>query len=78
MEDLSLFIVKNIKQISSKKDIDLKTKISDLNFEYIDFIELCLEIEEEYEVFLDENLIEKKESVEDLVIYVANEIEALR
>lgn len=69
-EILNNFVLNNIKEISKKNNINLQTKIIDLNLDFIDFIELCLEIEEEYNIFLDEELIEKKEKIIDLIEYI--------
>ena len=74
MEQIENFVIQEIKKISENKDITKDTKFKDLNFEFIDYIELCLEVEDYYGIFLDEHLVESHNLISDFIDYVKEKI----
>ena len=74
IQDLSKTIIEEINKIVEIKDLNSFFLLKNLNFEDLDYIELCLELEDKYDVFLDENTVENLETIDDLINYVFEKI----
>jgi acyl carrier protein len=66
------FIIAQIKLIkpSFNGELDSDAKLSIICLDDIDFIELTIEIEEEYDLLLDENTISELKTIGNIVEYV--------
>lgn len=72
-KNIESFVINILKSISYINEININTKLSSLNLEDIDFTEIAVECEDEFEISLDELHMEKLETVKDLLNYIENE-----
>ncbi len=59
-------IIKN-KQIKIKSNTDLNTNIADLNIDSIDFIDIIIDIEEKYNIQIEDEKLTNIKSINDLI-----------
>ena len=59
-------IIKN-KQIKIKSNTDLNTNIADLNIDSIDFIDIIIDIEEKYNIQIEDEKLTSIKSINDLI-----------
>jgi len=71
---VSNFLIGLLKTIKPEFEIKNETLISDLDLEDIDFTEIAVECEDEFEIILDELHIEKLKTVEEIINYIETEI----
>jgi|APSaa5957512622_1039677.scaffolds.fasta_scaffold358020_2 acyl carrier protein len=66
------FITSQIKLIKPSFDgkLNSDTELSNIGFDDIDFIELTIEIEEEYDLLLNESIVSELKTIGDVVEYV--------
>ena len=74
IEKIEKNVIKIINEIKNIDNLNPLFYLNDLKFEDLDYIELCLELEEEYEIFLDEEYVSKLEKIKNLIDYVFEKI----
>jgi acyl carrier protein len=73
--DIEKCILSQIKSMrEDNKLITENTMFEELEFDDIDFIELTVELEEAFDIFLDEKVIEEKKNAKNVSFYVYEEI----
>jgi acyl carrier protein len=76
--DIEKCILSQVKSMrEDNKLISEETSFKELEFDDIDFIELTIELEEAFDIFLDEKEIEEKGNSKKVAIYVYEEIKKI-
>ncbi len=76
--DIEKCILNQVKSMrEDNKLISEETSFKELEFDDIDFIELTIELEEAFDIFLDEKEIEEKGNSKKVAIYVYEEIKKI-
>jgi acyl carrier protein len=71
---VSTFLINLLKTIRPDIEIKRETMVVALELEDIDFTEIAVECEDEFEIILDELHIEKLSTVEDIINYIETEV----
>jgi acyl carrier protein len=73
-KSVNKYLIGLLKSMCPDKNIDEKTSLALLELEDIDYTELAIELEEKYEILLDELKIEKMLIVKEIIDYVEEEL----
>ena len=69
--DVKEFVISDIKKIKKlNNDIKLETLIEELNFDSIEIVELMMDLEDEYNINLDLDVLVTFNRVIDIIFYI--------
>ncbi|MCR5112411.1 MAG: hypothetical protein K6A63_00585 [Acholeplasmatales bacterium] len=69
--DVKEFVISDIKKIKKlNNDIKLETLIEELNFDSIEIVELMMDLEDEYDINLDFDVLVTFNRVIDIIFYI--------
>lgn len=76
-DDISQYIISKIKSdhTGDHADINIEHRFDeDLGLDSLDLVELSMEVEEKYDILINDQALEKLKTVKDMVDYVAREL----
>jgi len=70
------FVLQILREIKEKKDgsITEESLLSDLQLEDIDYSELAILCEEEYSIILDEEIIQRCNTIGEIISYISGQV----